>query len=195
MRLPSSIAGLTLLITLACLTSPLPAQLPLFTLPEEVSTPFLEPDEIRGTLSAVSAQYEPGRPLAAGEPLVITFDYTTDAPGEFAVGAEIETDDGQTEHLIHEPAVLANRRGRGCVRLAYAPLRSAPDLRVKLVRVYLYPAQGALGRKDVAELPGPFHFEGTEVFTRGLKEKLLELEREVRELKATVRDLRRQVEL
>lgn len=169
-----------------------PPALPDLNAPSE---PYLEADDIRGSLTKVAVLNDTGSTIAAGEPLVIEFEYTTDAPGVFAVGADVDTEGGRVDYVILQPYLLSARRGRGSVYLNYSPPRTGPDLLVKRVDVYLFPAKGGFGRRDATSLAGPFTFEGTELFTRETKNRIVALEREVRELREAVAELQLQAGL
>jgi hypothetical protein len=154
----------------------------------------VKPEDIKGEVTGPTLSVKVGQVVAAGDQLVIEFEYKTDAPGKTAVAPEIIVGGRPHPGFGHQPFTMTEKAGKGQVKVSYLNWGAkTPDLTVDEIKLFLWPSSGAPGRRDVATIKGPVKFEGEQIFTTTDRAKLAALEKEVAELRLAVERLEKKL--
>lgn len=178
-------------ILLAGLLAPLPAAAQPATNPRPAPDPRpttpVKPEDIKGAVTNPRLSVASGTTIAAGDFLDILFEYTTETPGATSAMAEVFVGGKWHPAFGHQPGVLDDKAGKGQVRVSYLTFGGrSPNITADEIKLYLYSSTGAPGRRLVATIKGPVTFEGVELFTTTLKQRIDALEKETAELRKTV---------
>jgi hypothetical protein len=153
----------------------------------------VKPEDIKGDVRSPTLSVKVGQVVAAGDDLVVEFEYKTDTPGKTAVAAEVIVGGRVHPGFGHQPFVMKDKAGKGQVKIIAMLHGKLPDVTVDEIKLFLWPSSGAPGRRDVATIKGPVKFEGTTFFTTSAQARISALEKEVAELRRAVERLEKKL--
>jgi len=118
----------------------------------------VKPEDIKGEVTNPTLSIRPGQSIAAGDFLSVEFEYTTETPGKTAVSVEAFIDGKEfRDGFGHQPCTLTEKSGKAKVKIG---LHWPPDVIVDELKLFVWPASGAPGKRYVATVKAPVRFVG-----------------------------------